>query len=94
MSIKPQCFYFRHENFGQQKTIYLPKSIKSNWLVVSTHLKIIGQIASSPQVGLKINIFETTTQFNMFSFDFWGAVALEGSLFNKNPVQRLDTWHD
>ena len=32
MSIKPQCFYFRHENFGQQKTIYLPKSIKKQKL--------------------------------------------------------------
>ena len=32
------------------------------WLVVSTHLKNISQIGSSPQVGMKIEIFETTTQ--------------------------------
>ena len=32
------------------------------WLVVSTHLKNISQIGSFPQVGMKIKIFETTTQ--------------------------------
>ena len=32
-------------------------------LVVSTHLKNISQIGSFPQEGLKIKIFETTTQY-------------------------------
>ncbi len=33
----------------------------NNWLVVSTHLKNISQIGNLPQIGVKKNIFETTT---------------------------------
>ena len=33
------------------------------WLVVSTHLKNISQIGSFPQIGMKIKIFETTSQY-------------------------------
>ena len=31
------------------------------WLVVSTHLKNVSQNGNLPQIGVKINIFETTT---------------------------------
>ena len=33
------------------------------WLVVSTHLKNISQNGNLPQIGVKIKIFETTTQY-------------------------------
>ena len=31
------------------------------WLVVSTHLNNISQNGNLPQIGVKLNIFETTT---------------------------------
>ena len=40
-----------------------------NWLVVSTHLKNISQIGSFPQAGVKIKIFETTTQSRYISLN-------------------------
>ena len=36
------------------------------WLVVSTHLKNISQNGNLPQIGMKIKIFETTTQKLIF----------------------------
>ncbi len=44
---------------GASKDLY---RIEDNYLVVSTHLKNIRQIGSFPQIGVKIKIFETTTQ--------------------------------
>ena len=37
-------------------------SVHQYWLVVSTNLKNISQIGNLPQVGVKIKMFETTTQ--------------------------------
>ena len=49
---------------NQKKTNQFTK--KNSWLVVSTHLKNISQIGNLLQVGVKIKIFETTNQMNMF----------------------------
>jgi len=51
-------------------------------VVEPTHLKNIRQIGSSPQVGAKIKIFETTTLiimevwFRSFSFLFMGDLSV------------------
>ena len=54
---------------SKKKTQEIPRSLPKNcvhpldpsWLVVSTHLKNISQNGNLPQIGMKINIFETTT---------------------------------
>ena len=60
-NLSPFTPFTNHVDLQIGSKTWQNKFFEGNWLVVSTHLKNISQIGILPQLGVKKNIFETTT---------------------------------